>query len=36
LRFRDPQRTLSTEEVSETVERIVGALKEEYDAKLRE
>jgi phenylalanyl-tRNA synthetase beta chain len=36
LRFRDPQRTLSTEEVSLTVDRLVNALTQEYGAKLRE
>jgi phenylalanyl-tRNA synthetase beta chain len=35
LRFRDPQRTLSAEEVSLTVDHIVGTLSREFDAKLR-
>lgn len=36
LRFRDPQRTLSADEVSLAVDRIVEALAQEYGAKLRE
>lgn len=36
LRFRDPQRTLSADEVSLAVDHIVDALTQEYNAKLRE
>jgi phenylalanyl-tRNA synthetase beta chain len=36
LRFRDPQRTLSTDEVSLIIEYIIDTLKQEYSATLRE
>ncbi|HEV2765195.1 MAG TPA: phenylalanine--tRNA ligase subunit beta [Pyrinomonadaceae bacterium] len=36
LRFRDPQRTLSAEEVAQAVETIVATLARDYGAKLRE
>ena len=33
--FRDPERTLTAEEVAETVAQIVGALKDRFGAELR-
>jgi phenylalanyl-tRNA synthetase beta subunit len=33
--FRDPERTLTAEEVAETVARIVAALKDRFGAELR-
>jgi phenylalanyl-tRNA synthetase beta subunit len=33
--FRDPERTLTAEEVAEIVARIVAALKDGYGAELR-
>jgi phenylalanyl-tRNA synthetase beta chain len=35
LTFRDPQRTLTTDEVNTVVERIVEALKQQFGATLR-
>ena len=33
--FRDPERTLTAEEVAETMDRIVAALKDRFGAELR-
>ena len=35
LVFRDPSRTLTAEEVNEQVERVVAALKQQFNATLR-